>query len=242
MNGLPDLPAEDVRRFAQIRDDFTRMMLGYRFGMEQVTTRLDILREEFAELHADNPIEHISTRLKSPESIIAKAARQDVPLEIEALRANITDIAGIRVADLICFDVAFDDSVAAQIENGAQLVTVQTSNATFTGTSQPQQQFTISRARAMEAGRTVVVASTNGLSGVVGPDGTVRDQLAPRTTDIAVAQVPLVDAQTPATRYGSLIGQVLSLGGIAAVITAAAAASRRRLPRLRRLGGWPTRR
>ncbi len=156
---------------------------------------------------------------------------------IAGTRTRPLDIAGTRVVDLICFDVAFDDSVIAQVQNGGQMVTVQTSNATFTGTSQLQQQFTISRARAMETGRTVVVASTNGLSGVIGPDGTVRDQLAPRTTDIAVAQVPLVDAQTPAVRYGRLIGQVLSLAGVAAVITAAAAAARRRLPRLRRLRG-----
>lgn len=76
-------------------------------------------------------------------------------------------------------------------------------------------------------------------SGVIGPDGTVRDELAVRTTDIAVAQVPLIDAQTPAVRYGSLIGQVLSRVGVTAVITATA---RRRLPRLRRLGGWRARR
>ncbi len=115
MSDLPDLPAEDVRRFAQIRDDFTWMMLGYRFGMEQVTTRLDILREEFAELHADNPIEHISTRLKSPESIITKARRQDVPLEIEALREAITDIAGIRVVCSFVADVyRLVDSLTAQ--------------------------------------------------------------------------------------------------------------------------------
>ncbi|WP_299929571.1 apolipoprotein N-acyltransferase [uncultured Nocardioides sp.] len=161
---------------------------------------------------------------------------------IAGTRTRPLDIAGIRVADLICFDVAFDDSVTAQIENGAQLVTVQTSNATFTGTPQLQQQFTISRARAMETGRTVVVASTNGISGVIGPDGTVLDQLAPRTTDIAVAQVPLIDARTPAVRYGSLIGQLLSLVGVAAIITAAAAPVRRRLPRVRRLRGWRTRR
>lgn len=156
---------------------------------------------------------------------------------IAGTRTRPLDIGGIQVVDLICFDVAFDDSVAAQIENGGQMVTVQTSNATFTGTSQLQQQFTISRARAMETGRTVVVASTNGISGVIGPDGTVRDQLAPRTTDIAVARVPLIDARTPAVRYGSLIRQVLSLAGIAAVITATVGASRRRLPRLRRPGG-----
>ena len=105
MTGTPELPDEAVRRFAQIREDFTRMMLGYRFGMEQVATRLDILREEFAELHADNPIEHISTRLKSPESIIAKATRQGVELEIDDLREHITDIAGIRVVCSFVADV-----------------------------------------------------------------------------------------------------------------------------------------
>ncbi|WP_338749103.1 GTP pyrophosphokinase [Janibacter alittae] len=105
MSGTPELSDEAVRRFARIREDFTRMMLGYRFGMEQVATRLDILREEFTELHQDNPIEHISTRLKSPESIIAKAARQGVELEIEPLRQAITDIAGIRVVCPFVADV-----------------------------------------------------------------------------------------------------------------------------------------
>lgn len=113
--GTPDLAPEDVRHFAQIRDDFNRMMLGYRFGMEQVATRLDILREEFAELHADNPIEHISTRLKSPESIIAKAGKQGVPLEIERVRESITDIAGIRVVCSFVADVyRLVDSLTAQ--------------------------------------------------------------------------------------------------------------------------------
>ncbi|NYF98358.1 GTP pyrophosphokinase [Janibacter cremeus] len=115
MSRTPELSDEAVRRFAQIREDFTRMMLGYRFGMEQVATRLDILREEFTELHQDNPIEHISTRLKSPESIMAKAARQGVELEIEALRGAITDIAGIRVVCPFVADVyRLVDSLTAQ--------------------------------------------------------------------------------------------------------------------------------
>lgn len=157
---------------------------------------------------------------------------------IPGTRTRPLDIAGTRVVDLICFDVAFDDSVTNQVRNGGQMITVQTSNATFTGTPQLQQQFTISRARAIETGRTVVVASTNGISGVIGPDGGVRDQLAPRTTDIAVAQVPLIEAQTPAVRYGSLIRQVPSLAGVTAVIAAAAGRS---LPRLRRRGRWRAR-
>lgn len=115
MSGTPELSEESVRNFARIREEFTRMMLGYRFGMEQVATRLDFLREEFTELHQDNPIEHISSRLKSPESIIAKAARQGVALEIEALRDNITDIAGIRVISPFVADLyRLVDSITAQ--------------------------------------------------------------------------------------------------------------------------------
>ncbi len=123
MTGTPEMSDEAVRRFAQIREDFTRMMLGYRFGMEQVATRLDILREEFAELHADNPIEHISTRLKSPESIMAKAARQGVDLEIDALREHITDIAGIRVVCSFVADVyRLVESLTAQPDITVRLV------------------------------------------------------------------------------------------------------------------------
>jgi apolipoprotein N-acyltransferase len=154
---------------------------------------------------------------------------------IPGTRIRPLDIAGTRVADLICFDVAFDDSLIPQVRNGGQMVTVQTSNATFTGTSQQQQQFTISRARALETGRTVVVASTDGISGVIGPDGSVRAQLQPQTTDIAIAQVPLVNRQTPAVRYGSLIRHLLVL---AAVTTVIAAVVGRGLPRLRGLRSW----
>ncbi|WP_299932504.1 apolipoprotein N-acyltransferase [uncultured Nocardioides sp.] len=160
---------------------------------------------------------------------------------IAGARSRPLNVAGTRVVDLICFDVAYDDSLIAQVQNGGQMVTVQTSNATFTGTSQQQQQFTISRARAMETGRTVIVASTNGISGVIAPDGTVRQQLEPRTTDIAVTEVALVDSQTPAVRHGSLIKLVLCLMGVAAAITAAVRSSRRQFPlRGHHLKSWRT--
>lgn len=159
---------------------------------------------------------------------------------IAGARSRPLNVAGTRVVDLICFDVAYDDSLIAQVQNGGQMVTVQTSNATFTGTSQLEQQFTISRARAMETGRTVIVASTNGISGVIAPDGTVRQQLEPRTTDIAVTEVALVDAQTPAVRHGSLIKLVLCMMGVAAAITAAGRSSRRQFPLRGHLKSWRT--
>ncbi len=133
-------------------------------------------------------------------------------------RSTPLDINGLAVADLICFDVAFDDSVAEQVREGAQMITVQTSNAMFIKTAQPQQQFTISRLRAMETGRAVVVASTNGISGVIAPDGSIRSTIPPRTTDVLVAEVPLVRRLTlAATVGGPLKALVLGAAGGALV-------------------------
>ena len=74
-------------------------------------------------------------------------------------------IGGALVADAICFDVAYDDVVHGQVAHGGELVTVQTSNAMFINTAQIDQQFEISRLRAVETGRYVVVAAINGVSG-----------------------------------------------------------------------------
>ena len=87
-------------------------------------------------------------------------------------------IGDVRVADAICFDVAYDEGIAGQVARGAELVVVQTSNAMFSRTAQLDQQFEISRLRALETGRWVVVAAINGISGVVRPDGTVVASVA----------------------------------------------------------------
>ena len=123
-------------------------------------------------------------------------------------RTEPLSIAGIRVADAICFDVAYDDGLYAQLGNDAQLVTVQTSNATFIHTSQIDQQFAISRLRAIELGRWVVVAATNGISGIIAPDGTVVDRAGIRTRDVLVREVGLGTGVTPAVRLGAWTGRV----------------------------------
>ena len=87
-----------------------------------------------------------------------------------------------RVADAICFDVAYDDGIRDQVERGGQLLVVQTSNATFIHTDQIDQQFAITRLRAIETHRAVAVAATNGLTGLIAPDGEVAGRrAAPRT-------------------------------------------------------------
>jgi apolipoprotein N-acyltransferase len=137
-------------------------------------------------------------------------------------------IAGTKVADAICFDVAYDDVLDDQVARGARLVTVQTSNATFIFTHQIEQQFAITRLRAIETGRYVVVASTNGLTGVIGPDGRVIAKATPRTTAVLDERVGLVDALTPAVRLGAWPGRGFAAVTVAALASAALLHRRRR--------------
>ena len=53
-------------------------MLEHKFGMEEIVTKLSILRDEFTHLHDYNPIENLSSRLKSPESLLEKMKRKGV--------------------------------------------------------------------------------------------------------------------------------------------------------------------
>lgn len=118
-------------------------------------------------------------------------------------------VAGARVADAICFDVAYDDAIHGQVANGGQLITVQTSNAMFINTAQIDQQFEISRLRAIETGRYVVVAAINGVSGIIAPDGEVVESADPRTRAVIVGDVTLADDLTPAVAMGPWPGRAL---------------------------------
>ncbi len=114
-------------------------------------------------------------------------------------------VAGVPVADSICFDIAYDDGLAVQQENGAELLTVQTSNASFIFTDQIEQQFAMTRARALESGKYVVVAATNGVSGVIAPDGSVVDRTQRLTQEVLVETVDLRPGLTPAVRVGRVL-------------------------------------
>ena len=82
---------------ARLRDDFARLMMSYKFGMDEIMTKVNILREEFAYIHDYSPIEHVQSRVKSPDSILQKAVRKNCPPTIAGLREHISDIAGVRI-------------------------------------------------------------------------------------------------------------------------------------------------
>src|SRR6185437_949101 len=78
----------------------------------------------------------------------------------------------VPIGDVICFEVAYDGLVRSSVAAGAQLLVVQTNNATFGYTPETYQQLAMSKLRAIETGRTVLQVSTTGASAIVSPDGT----------------------------------------------------------------------
>ena len=140
-------------------------------------------------------------------------------------------IAGVPVADSICFDVAYDDGIYAQVARGARLMVVQTSNATFIHTDQIEQQFAITRLRALETGRWLVVASTNGITGVIDPAGRVVSSAEPRTQAALVERVGLASAVPPAVRLGAWTGRACALLTAVGLLLAVVPYRRRRGPR-----------
>ncbi len=143
-------------------------------------------------------------------------------------RPGVLQVGPARVGDVICFEIAYDGLVRDVVDRGAQVVVVQTNNATYNGTGQPAQQLAMSRLRAVELGRSVLVASTSGLSAVVAPDGALlagTDEYEARTL---VRAVPLRDGRTVAARLGGLPEWVLAGLGLGAAAVGAAAARRSR--------------
>jgi apolipoprotein N-acyltransferase len=137
-------------------------------------------------------------------------------------------INGVTYGDLICFELAYDDVVSDVAKGGAQILVVQTNNATYGGTGQPEQQFAITRMRAIETGRTVLIASTSGISGVIQPDGTVEHKSGQFVPDVYVASVPVRDQLTLATRLGGWPQWLLTgLGIMGAVLALVARRTRR---------------
>ncbi|MBK3496448.1 GTP pyrophosphokinase family protein [Viridibacillus sp. YIM B01967] len=89
----------------EIRVELTRFMMAYKFALDEIGTKVRILKEEFRLIHEYNPIEHVNTRMKSPESILKKVSKKNIPLTMDAIREDIKDIAGIRITCSFVSDI-----------------------------------------------------------------------------------------------------------------------------------------
>ena len=145
-------------------------------------------------------------------------------------RPGLLDVGPARVGDVICFEIAYDGLVRDVVDGGAKVLVVQTNNATYNNTGQPAQQMAMSRLRAVEHGRAVLVAATSGISAIVRPDGTVQARSAELTPATLEGDVPLRTGRTPASRIGPYVEWLITGVGLLAALTGAVTAGARRRP------------
>lgn len=109
----------------------------------------------------------------------------------------------IAAGTIICFEVAYDGLMRETVNAGANVLLVQTNNATFGFTDESVQQLAISRIRAIEHGRSIVHVSTVGVSAMITPDGTAYQRSALFTPAVLGADLPLRTDLTVADRVGA---------------------------------------
>ena len=138
----------------------------------------------------------------------------------------------IRLGDVICYEIGFDGLVRSEVTAGANLLTMQTNDATFERegeiAAETGQQLDMARIRAVEHDRAVIVASTSGYSAIIAPDGRLITSSGTWQQAELEARVPLVTDTTLADRVGPWPESVIIALTLAALAFAAARSIRSR--------------
>jgi len=89
----------------ELKIELVRFMMSYKFALDEMNTKINILKQEFQYIHDYNPIEHVKSRVKSPESIVKKVDTKGYQLSLDSIRENVRDIAGIRITCSFLSDI-----------------------------------------------------------------------------------------------------------------------------------------
>jgi putative GTP pyrophosphokinase len=87
----------DLPIFYDEAEEWGNALLLYDAALKEINTKLEILNNEFKRAHQYNPIEHITSRLKSPQSIVKKLRHSGRDLSVENIVKYVNDVAGIRI-------------------------------------------------------------------------------------------------------------------------------------------------
>jgi putative GTP pyrophosphokinase len=87
----------DLPMFYNEEEEWKKVMLMYDSALKEVNTKIEILNNEFKLAHQYNPIEHVTSRIKSPQSIAKKIRHNGRELTVENIVKYINDVAGIRI-------------------------------------------------------------------------------------------------------------------------------------------------
>ncbi|KJD46350.1 GTP pyrophosphokinase family protein [Paenibacillus terrae] len=116
-------PEDPMDKIKKLKHDITRFMLIYKFALDEMETKIEILKQEFQALHDYSPIEHTKSRLKSPESIMNKMLRKNSELSLAAVKDHIKDIAGLRITCSFISDI-YDVSNMLQRQSDLKVLEV----------------------------------------------------------------------------------------------------------------------
>jgi apolipoprotein N-acyltransferase len=155
-------------------------------------------------------------------SELSRVPKDDVP----GTKPGILSVGGVNVADVICFEVAYDDTVRSSVTSRTGVMVVQTNNATYGWSGQPEQQLAITQLRAVEHGRPVMIAATSGISGYITPDGNIRQQTRQFTPAVVAAEVTPRTGTTLADRLGAWPEFIMAAAALAAWALGVASAKR----------------
>jgi len=160
-------------------------------------------------------------------------------------QAAVFNVGQIKLGDVICYEVAFDDLVRSEVTAGANVLSVQSNDATFERegpiTEESGQQLAMARLRAVEFDRALVYSSTTGYSAIIAPDGQVIEHSGLWQQAELEARVPLLTYQTLAERAGAGPEWVIvGATALALCLATAQAVAARRQQRAARSADSPT--
>ena len=98
-------------------EPFDKLMFFYKSALSQLTTQMNILKDEFKVMYNYDLIDHIETRIKEPKSIIKKMEKKKCEKTYINLIEKINDIAGMRIVCTLKDDVIFIKDLIKQIPN-----------------------------------------------------------------------------------------------------------------------------
>ncbi|GLY02924.1 apolipoprotein N-acyltransferase [Actinoplanes sp. NBRC 101535] len=155
------------------------------------------------------PLRSIARLVSDKVDLVATMLPGDKP--------GVVDTGAAVLGDVICFEVAYDEIVRDTVTGGAQILAVQTNNATF-NEAEARQQLAMVRLRAVEHGREALMVSTVGVSGFVDASGTVHGATGFNTAAVVVRDMALGGPRTLATRSGNRPEVAIVVLAVAALV------------------------
>jgi apolipoprotein N-acyltransferase len=149
------------------------------------------------------------------------SALKQVPRDFETgKRPGLFEIAGHKVATIICFESAFGYQVRPLVHSGAEVLVVSTNNRSYERSANSAQHVAIGQIRAAETGRPVVQAAISGITAVIDADGVVHQRTKLFKNTVVETTVAATTGQTPYVRYGEWVIWACTVGAAGALLFA----------------------